>query len=177
MARRSFAHVLAALFLVLGACAGDDGDDTDGLNETTGGVHVAVTISDQGCDPAEITVEEGRVAFDVSNDGSSTVTEFQVREADGTEVGSVEDVMRGQEKTLTLELQEGEYIIRCPDGATEEGKLTVSTGGPDGGPGGGPNQSPAGGEDGTEGGSDGGTGGGSGGGSGGDGDSSPQGGG
>ncbi len=85
-----------------------------------------MTISDEGCDPAEITTPAGKTAFDVTNDGSSSVIEFYVYDGDKVE-GEVENVLPGSPKTLTLTLEEGTYKIKCPNGTkTESGTLTVT---------------------------------------------------
>jgi iron uptake system component EfeO len=117
---------LALVPLALAACGNDKEDEHEGLSDSSGATHVAVTISDNGCDPAQLTVAAGKVAFDVTNDGSASVTEFYVLETNDDIVGEVENVIPGQKKTLTLNLDEGEYLTKCPNGDPEKGKLTVT---------------------------------------------------
>ncbi len=112
--------------LALAAC-GKKGEEHEGLSDTKGATHVAVTISDKGCSPSAITVKAGKVAFDVTNDGSASVTEFYVLEKkDDSIVGEVENVIPGKDKTLTLKLDEGSYLTKCPNGDPEKGTLTVT---------------------------------------------------
>jgi len=110
--------------LALTAC-GSDTDD-EGLSDSNGATHIPVTISDKGCDPAAITTKAGRVAFDVTNDGSASVTEFYVLKPNDDIVGEVENVIPGSPRTLTLNLKAGDYQTKCPNGDTEKGTLTVT---------------------------------------------------
>lgn len=85
-----------------------------------------MTISDEGCEPTELTTKAGKTAFDVTNDGSSSVIEFYVYKGKKVE-GEVENVLPGSPKTLTLTLAEGAYTIKCPNGTKHEtGTLTVT---------------------------------------------------
>jgi iron uptake system EfeUOB component EfeO/EfeM len=104
--------------LALSACGNSD-------SSTSATEHLAVAISDAGCDPATATVKAGKVTFDVTNQGSSKVTEFYVKNGDNT-IGEVENVVPGSPKKLTLTLKAGTYTTRCPNGTTtEEGVLDV----------------------------------------------------
>jgi iron uptake system EfeUOB component EfeO/EfeM len=110
---------LAAVPLALSAC---------GSNSSSSAVdtHLPIVISDKGCDPATATVGAGKIAFDVTNHGSSKVTEFYVKQ-NGSTVGEVENVVPGSPKTLTLTLKTGDYEMQCPNGTeTERASLTVS---------------------------------------------------
>lgn len=123
---RRFACLALLVPLALSACGKDKEEEHEGLSDSTGATHVAVTISDKGCDPAALTVKAGKVAFDVTNDGSASVTEFYVLEKDESIVGEVENVIPGAKKTLTLQLDEGSYLTKCPNGDPEKGTLTVT---------------------------------------------------
>jgi hypothetical protein len=114
---------LAVIPFALGAC----GDNDKGSGDTSAArQRVSVTISDKGCDPRALTVAKGKVAFDVTNSGSSSVTEFYV-EKNGKTIGEVENVTAGSAKTLTVTLAQGSYNTRCPNGTeTERGSLTVT---------------------------------------------------
>jgi hypothetical protein len=85
-----------------------------------------MAISDAGCDPATVTVPPGTTTFDVTNQGSSEVTGFAVKQA-GKTLGEVENVEPGSPKKLTVTLKQGSYTMRCPNGTTaEEGTLDVT---------------------------------------------------
>ena len=123
MSRRLF--VLALLVpLALSACGKDD--EHEGLSNSSGAQHIPVVISDKGCDPAAIQTPAGKVAFDVTNSGSASVTEFYVLKQDDSIVGEVENVIPGNKKTLTLNLKAGDYRTKCPNGDPEKGTLTVT---------------------------------------------------
>ena len=112
--------------LALSACGKSEDEEHEGLSNSSGATHVAVTISDNGCAPNALTVKAGKVAFDVTNDGSASVTEFYVLKKNEDIVGEVENVIPGAEKTLTLQLDEGSYLTKCPNGDPEKGTLTVT---------------------------------------------------
>ncbi|MEY2397416.1 MAG: high-affinity iron transporter [Actinomycetota bacterium] len=113
---------------MLGACANHKSDDDKGASaaDTAGAAHIAVTISDAGCDPAALQAAAGKTAFDVTNKGSSSVTEFYVYKGKKV-LGEVENVLPGSPKTLALTLTPGTFTIKCPNGTkTESGSLVVS---------------------------------------------------
>jgi hypothetical protein len=83
-------------------------------------------LSDAGCDPSQATVDAGKIAFDVTNQGSSKVTEFYVKQNDKT-IGEVENVVKGSPKTLTVTLKSGTYDMVCPNGTTTEKASLVVT--------------------------------------------------
>jgi iron uptake system component EfeO len=112
--------LLAALALVglplAGCSSSGDGD----------GQPVAVELTPEGCSPAAIEVEAGRVTFTVRNTGADAVTEFEVLEGSSI-VGEVEHVIEGLTNSFTVELEPGEYVTYCPGGTTSErGTLTVT---------------------------------------------------
>jgi iron uptake system component EfeO len=125
VSRRRWLYLALVVPLALAAC-GSNNDDDDGLSDSSGATHIPVTISDDGCDPAAITTKAGKVAFDVTNDGSASVTEFYVLKPNDDIVGEVENVIPGSPRTLTLNLKAGEYQTKCPNGEPEKGTLTVT---------------------------------------------------
>jgi iron uptake system component EfeO len=132
MRRRPLA-LLVAVPLLLAACGDDDSDgaDTDGdtTGATGGDATFAVTISDAGCSPDPIEVMAGTVTFDVTNDGSASVTEFEVLDADDHVVGEIENVVPGTEKSFSVRLEPGAYVSYCPNGTdVERGTINVTAG-------------------------------------------------
>jgi iron uptake system component EfeO len=122
MRRRNLA-MLVAVPLLLAAC-GDDDDDASG-----GGGAVAVTISDAGCSPDPIEVIAGTITFDVTNDGSASVTEFEILDGDDHVVGEIENVVPGAEKSFSVMLEPGTYVSYCPNGTdVERGTIDVTPG-------------------------------------------------
>ncbi len=126
--RARWLYPLAALPLLtaIAAC----GDDDDGSSGASGGgdaQSIDVTISDAGCDPDPIEATAGPVTFNVTNDGSASVTEFEVLNADGHILGEVENVIPGGERSFSVTLREGEYTSYCPNGTdVERGTITVA---------------------------------------------------
>ncbi len=88
---------------------------------------VAVTLSDEGCSPANATVPAGAVNFTVSNSGSAKVTELELLNEDGVIIGERENVIEGVPASFSLKLQPGNYKLSCPNGeTTPEGTLKVT---------------------------------------------------
>jgi iron uptake system component EfeO len=124
MHRRTMA-MLVVVPLLVAACGDDDDDDSSG----GGPGAVEVTISDAGCAPDPIEVTAGTVAFDVTNDGSASVTEFEVLDSDDHVIGEVENVVPGDEKSFSVTLEPGTYTSYCPNGTdVERGTIDVSPG-------------------------------------------------
>jgi iron uptake system component EfeO len=135
--RRLIASALLVGLVVVAAACGDDDDDSADASATTtaatGGSEasgaaqqLAVTISDQGCEPAAIDARAGVTTFTVTNAGSSFVKEFEVLQ-DGRILGEVESVEPGHDRAFTLTLTAGTYETFCPGGeTTSRGTLTVT---------------------------------------------------
>src|SRR4029453_6678244 len=93
------------------------------------GTTVEVTISDAGCSPDPIEVMAGTITFDVTNDGSASVTEFEVLDADDHVVGEIENVVPGTERSFSVMLEPGTYASYCPNGTDgERGTIDVTAG-------------------------------------------------
>jgi iron uptake system component EfeO len=103
---------LAVPVALLAAACGSSGS---GSNAT-----VKVTLSDEGCAPLAITAKPGKTTFEVTNDGSAAVTEFEILKS-GKIVGEVEDVIPGADKSFTVDLESGQYTTKCPGGSGEQG--------------------------------------------------------
>jgi iron uptake system component EfeO len=87
---------------------------------------VNVTISDAGCGPQTLSVPAGPTTFIVTNTGSSNVLEYEI-EQNGRIIGEVENVIPGIDRSFTLNLKPGAYILNCPGGSpAATGSLTVT---------------------------------------------------
>lgn len=127
MARRAL--LAAALLLVPGvlvACGGDE-DEAGSDPAAAGGPTTEVVLTDEGCDPAALSVTAGKNTFHVTNRDAAGVTEFEI--LDGSKIiAEVEGVAAGLDRTLDVDLKAGSYVTYCPGGATEKGTLTVTAG-------------------------------------------------
>jgi FTR1 family protein len=110
---------LIALLAFVSGCGSSD-------DPKPGSKTLAFTIGDAGCDPGKATVPAGPVNIEVTNDGSGSVTEFEVLDGD-TILGERENITAGLDASFSLTLDEGEYTLSCPNGTdVERGTLTVT---------------------------------------------------
>jgi plastocyanin len=125
---RLSAIALALAIPLLAACGGSE-DETAG-EDTAAAQSVQVTATDFAFDPDEITVEAGRVTFELTNGGDAP----HALEIEGNDVEESSDTIEGGgTTTLEVELGEGTYEIYCPVGDHRDrgmaGTLTVGPGG------------------------------------------------
>ncbi|HEY2719130.1 MAG TPA: iron uptake system protein EfeO [Solirubrobacteraceae bacterium] len=99
-------------------------------NSTThskGSKQVAVTLTDSGCTPQHIEVASGPITFNVTNGGTSKVSEMELKNASGVILGESENVVEGIKGTFSLNLDPGKYVVNCPTGdAEDQGTLLAS---------------------------------------------------
>jgi iron uptake system component EfeO len=87
---------------------------------------VDVSVSDAGCDQAELTLPSGPTTFRVANRGSSTVGEYELVDSQYVVLGEVY-LTADQTGTFSLTLQPGRYRTLCPGGTERpEGALIVT---------------------------------------------------
>jgi iron uptake system component EfeO len=122
---RRWLSLLAVPALLAAACGSSSKTASPGDGSGGDAQQIAVTISDNGCEPREIAAKAGPTTFSVTNDGSAAVTEFEV--LDGTKIlGEVENVIPGADRTFSLTLKEGTFVTYCPNGKFEKGVLQVA---------------------------------------------------
>jgi len=121
MIRATIAIVVAtAAATVLAAC----GNSTSGKK---GSKQIAVTLTDSGCTPQHISVASGPVTFNVTNGGTSKVSEMELKNGDGVILGESENVVEGIKGSFSLNLDAGKYVVSCPTGdAEDQGTLLAS---------------------------------------------------
>ncbi|MGZ4758300.1 MAG: iron uptake system protein EfeO [Acidimicrobiales bacterium] len=112
--------------MALSAC-GSSGAETSPSTTVAGPQEVAVSLTDQGCDPAHLTVAAGPVTFDITN-ASSSRSEFEVRTSKPSIIGETEGIAAGSTGTLELDLRDGTYDLSCGTGDVYEDALVVGTG-------------------------------------------------
>jgi high-affinity iron transporter len=123
VAARAAAATIAAVAvaLVVAACG-----SSDSASSEPGATNLAFTISDAGCEPAAAKAPAGPVNFEVTNDGSSSVTELEIMQGDSI-LGERENISPGLTATFSLNLEQGDYTVYCPNGTeVEKGTLTVT---------------------------------------------------
>jgi iron uptake system component EfeO len=90
----------------------------------TAGNALTVTITDDSCDPNEITVPAGRAAFEIVNKSNRTV-EWEI--LDGVYVvAERENITPGLSRTVAAKLSPGDYAITCGLLSNPRGKLHVT---------------------------------------------------
>jgi iron uptake system component EfeO len=98
-----------------------DGDGDGGSGQT-----LAFRLTDAGCEPATATAPAGPIEFEVTNDGSASVTELEVLDGDQV-LGEKENLTEGLSGSFSLDLEKGTYTLYCPNGTgSERGTLTVT---------------------------------------------------
>ena len=93
-----------------------------------GGKSVAVTLTDSGCTPQHMSVQSGPVTFEVTNGGTSKVSEMELKDRSGVILGESENVVEGLKGKFSLNLQPGRYVVNCPTGAEEDQGTLVASG-------------------------------------------------
>jgi iron uptake system component EfeO len=116
----------AAICCALAAAAGVAGCGSSGSGSKDS-KKVAVTLVDDGCTPSQIKVASGPVTFDITNGGTSKVSEMELKNSSGIILGESENVVEGVPGRFSLNLKPGNYVVNCPNGDKEDqGKLVAS---------------------------------------------------
>jgi iron uptake system component EfeO len=118
--RRVSVGALVALAAVSIAACGSSGDG--------GGRDVAVTLTDSGCTPDQIHVAAGPVTFQITNGGTSQVSEMELKDESGVILGEAENVVEGIPGKFSLNLDPGKYVVNCPNGSEEDQGTLEATG-------------------------------------------------
>jgi iron uptake system component EfeO len=93
-----------------------------------GAKQVAVTLTDSGCTPQQISVASGPVTFNVTNGGTSKVTEMELKNRSGVILGESENVVEGIKGKFSLNIDAGKYVVNCPNGDAEDQGTLVASG-------------------------------------------------
>jgi iron uptake system component EfeO len=99
-----------------------------GSSSPKGSKVLAVTLTDSGCTPQHISVASGPVTFDVTNGGTSKVSEMELKDGSGVILGESENVVEGLKGKFSLNLGPGKYVVNCPSGDAEDQGTLVATG-------------------------------------------------
>jgi iron uptake system component EfeO len=87
-----------------------------------------MTLTDEGCSPAKVSIPAGPVTFKVSNAGTTKVTEFELKNQDGIIVGEQENVVEGIDGSFSLTIDPGTYVLSCPNGSGHDTGVLTATG-------------------------------------------------
>jgi uncharacterized cupredoxin-like copper-binding protein len=121
--RARLAGVLAVVVVVLGAAACGGGSSVGSGRPT-----IEFTITDEGCNPDQLTAAPGSTNFHVKNAGANNITEFEVLDSGQKIVGEKENLTPGLDGSFTVDLKAGTYTLACPGGtAHATGTLTVAS--------------------------------------------------
>jgi iron uptake system component EfeO len=118
--RRALSGALVLIAVPLAACGGSSSSE--------GGKDIEFTLTDAGCTPEQTEVAAGPVNFQITNGGTSKVTEMELKAHSGLILGESENVVEGVPGKFSLNLQPGDYIINCPNGDTEDQGTLTATG-------------------------------------------------
>jgi uncharacterized cupredoxin-like copper-binding protein len=100
---------LVAAVVLLSACSFGSADSS-----------TEVTGTNQACIIASTELAAGKIDFEFTNEADD-VSELYVLRASGDVVGEVENVTTGTSRTLTVDLDAGDYLVRCKPGQTGTG--------------------------------------------------------
>jgi iron uptake system component EfeO len=132
MSSRARAFPIAAVLtaIAVSALAAGCGSGTKSSADGVGAKAqtLVVTLTDAGCAPAKLQAKAGSVTFDVSNGGTSKVSELELKNTDGIILGERENIVEGIDGSFTLDLQPGRYVLSCPNGDKEDNGVLVVTG-------------------------------------------------
>jgi iron uptake system component EfeO len=99
-----------------------------GSSGDSGGKDIAVTLTDSGCTPDQIHVAAGPVTFQITNGGTSKVSEMELKDESGVILGEAENVVEGIPGKFSLNLDPGKYVVNCPNGSEEDQGTLEATG-------------------------------------------------
>jgi FTR1 family protein len=122
VARRAATATIAALIvaIIAGGCGSSGGGDVPGATKLT------FTLTDDGCDPVDAKAPAGAITFEARNDDSAANTELEILSGDNI-LGERENIAPGLSADFSLNLERGEYTIKCSqDNSVPTGTLTVS---------------------------------------------------
>jgi iron uptake system component EfeO len=132
---RAAALLATATLLVAAGCGASATNDPAGSAANGGAAanpsvpavrQVRVSISDAGCGPQALSIPAGPATFVVTNNGSASVLEYEIEQS-GRIIGEVENVIPGIDRSFTLNLKPGAYVLNCPGGTSAAtGTLTVT---------------------------------------------------
>ena len=126
--RSALMAMLAVPAVLIAGCSSSDGNNSSTGGTASGASTVTIAFTDDGCAPEPASVPAGALTFKVENKDASRVTEAEVMQ-NGRILGEKENLTPGLTGEFSLRLEAGEYVIACPNAATDQHKLTVTASG------------------------------------------------
>jgi plastocyanin len=125
--------LLAFSLLFLVACstpdAGASAPEASAVESPSADLDAEIALMDFMLDPEDVEVAGPTVTIAVTNDGP-TPHNLSIRTAAGETLLATDDLSRGEQTTLSGELEPGDYVIFCSLGGHESlgmsGTLTVT---------------------------------------------------
>jgi iron uptake system component EfeO len=125
----TIAACVSLLALGLTACASTSSTATGTGAGTGSSAHrLKVTLTDQGCSPAELAAPAGPLTITVANGGTPAVSEMELKDAGGIILGERENVVAGLSGSFSLHVKPGRYVMNCPNGDKEDNGVLLVTG-------------------------------------------------
>jgi iron uptake system component EfeO len=119
--------LIAVPAVLIAGCARSDGSSPGG-NGAAGANKVSIAVTDDGCAPEPASAPAGALTFEVANKGATRVTEAEVMQ-NGRILGEKENLTPGLSGSFSLRLEPGEYVVQCPNAATDQTRFTVTAAG------------------------------------------------
>jgi iron uptake system component EfeO len=117
---------IVTLIAATAVTAGVAGCDSSAGDPAPGARTLSFKLTDAGCEPAKASVPAGPINFEVTNDGSGSVTELEVLNGEQI-LGEKENLTDGLSGSFSLTLDKGTYTLYCPNGSeSERGTLTIT---------------------------------------------------
>lgn len=111
---------LVAVVALAGCGSSSSSKSGDGSTVKT----VKIELAKEGCDPSQLTVPAGPTKFEVENIDADAISEFEI--LDGAKViGEVENIPPGLNKSFSVTLKPGAFVLWCPGGSKNDGKGTL----------------------------------------------------
>ena len=118
---------LTAVAAVVAGCGSSSGTSTGGTSATTPGARIAVSLTDEGCEPSKFTAVAGDITFSVTNDvaGTDLKSEFELLTKE-PKILAEELFAKAEARDVQTSLPAGDYELICGAPSNSRSALTVT---------------------------------------------------
>jgi iron uptake system component EfeO len=116
--------VVSCIALSMSACSSNPTRQSASSLAATNSAKVAVTVTDTGCQPTQLTVAQGKNTFEITNN-SSQILEWEILK-DGMVVEEQENIVPKFVQTLKADLKAGQYKMTCGLRSNPKGTIIVT---------------------------------------------------